>query len=134
MGLVYVASAFVDAPLVRDVHATLLAWGLGHTSRWAEAASKGVEGYLGDSIMRELAEANDRDILRADAFLILAREGVGGEAFAELRYALEHGKPAFYVGERKILSAYRSGVVRCDAIADAIGLIARAFPKSEGGS
>ena len=130
--LVYVAAPYADAAVARNVHELLRLHGLDVTSRWAEAA-RGLEPCLGEAAMRDRAAANDRDVLRADAMLVLSRDGAGGEMFAEARLAIERGKPIFWVG-RPILSAYRLGVVRCATVGEAIALIGRAIATSETGT
>lgn len=57
-----------------------------------------------------MAEKNDGDLLDSHVVLVIAREAVGGEMFSELRLALVHQVPVIYLGERRVLSAYRAGV------------------------
>lgn len=115
---VYVAAPYADSVFVRSVHKVLRAEAFEPTSRWAETASA-VEPLLTDEAMRAAALANDDDLYRSHAVLVLAREGTGGEMFAEARIAIATGIPVVWAG-RRILSAYRAGVTRCDDIHEAL--------------
>lgn len=118
---VYVAAPFADGAFVREhVHERLASVGATPTSTWVHA-SAGPEDFSRYTIeaLREAAARNDADIRRSDVVLALARDGAGGEMFAEVRYALEIGRPVLWVG-RRILSAWRVGVVRCDDLDDAL--------------
>jgi len=121
---VYVASWFENAPVVGEVHERLLSVGLRPTSSWITVANGAAEDFalFTPERLRELAEQNDRDVGAADALLVLAARGRGGEMFAEVRLALIWQKPVYWVG-RRILSAYRHGVVLCEDIDDALALM-----------
>lgn len=120
---VYVAAPYGDAAHVRHVHERLLSFDLVPTSRWATAA-KGLEDYgLSAAALRAAAEQNDADLRSSDFVLALARDDAGGEMFAECRIALEWDKPIVWVG-RRILSAWRSGVVIAEDLDDAVRLLA----------
>lgn len=75
------------------------------------------------AIVRRIAETNDRDLASADGVLVIWHHECG-ETFAELRYALQLGKPVAYVGPRFILSAYREGVARFSYHGDALTWLA----------
>ena len=119
---VYVASNYLNAGVVRDLHDRLLSYGIQPTSSWATAA-RGPESPDPAVIARAIAQ-NDADIERSDAMIVIATER-SGETFAEARHAIFRGIPVYWVG-RRILSAYRSGVVLCedadDALIQVIGL------------
>lgn len=121
---VYVAAPFVDSPLVREVHERLVLIGARPTSSWAEQA-QGPEDFTITvvDVLRDAAAANDRDLRASDVCLVLAREGVGGEMFAESRMAIAWQKAVVWVG-RRTLSAWRRGVVRADDLDDAIAIVA----------
>jgi transcriptional regulator with XRE-family HTH domain len=120
---VYVAAPYADAPAVRTLHAELRRAGLLPVSRWAVGAD-GPEALdaLPVSAVRALARQNDRDLLSAHMVIALARDGAGGEMFAEVRLALDSGIPVLWVGTRRPLTAYREGVARVLATSDAVGL------------
>src|SRR4051812_47303326 len=121
---IYVAAPYEDAMAVRDVHALLRRLGFDCTSSWAENA-RGPEDLtsLSFEAIRSLAEQNDADVMAADLVLVRARLGAGGEMFAEARWAIEKGKRVFWVGRKRILSAYRLGVVLFDDIDDALAAL-----------
>jgi hypothetical protein len=118
---VYVAAPYADAPRVRALHHELRDAGFEPTSRWAEAAD-GPEtlDVLSLADVRALARANDDDLLRAHFLVVLARDGAGGEMFAETRLALDSGIAVVWVGSRRPLTAYREGVVRVQDITQAL--------------
>ncbi len=118
---IYVASWYQNAPAVRDLHDRLLALGVTPTSSWASTA-RGAENLtaMSRAELVQIAIQNDRDLGNADAVIAIAGEGVGGEMFAELRLALMLSKPVYYVGQRRILSAYRPGVVLCADVDEAM--------------
>lgn len=118
---VYVAAPYADAPLVREVHQLLSDAGITPTSTWAKDATPGPENQSAftPEQLRAFAENNDADVLRADAVLVLAREGAGGEMFAEVARAQLWGKAVFWVG-RRTLSAWRAGVQQCWSVGDAL--------------
>ncbi|MGO8994461.1 MAG: hypothetical protein ACLQVI_14175 [Polyangiaceae bacterium] len=118
---VYLAAPFLDAPVVRDLGATLEALGIGVTSTWARHAS-GPEalGAMPVDEVRRIALANDRDLLAAHLVVALAREGGGAEMFAEVRLALAHRIPVVWIGTRRPLSAYREGVLRVASLAEGV--------------
>lgn len=121
---VYVCAPFEDAGHVRDVvHPRLLAFGLEPSSRWVEGA-RGVENQAAFTphALRALAEANDLDLGNSHAVLVIARELAGGEMFAEARFALVMGLPVVWIG-RRILSAWRDGVVRVEDLDEAISVL-----------
>lgn len=120
---IYVAAPYADAPMVRAVHVRLVALGLAFTSTWAEAA-RGAEDFsaLTPEGLRAAALENNRGIDDADAMLVLARDGAGGEMFAEARYALTLGIPVLWCG-RRILSSWRDGVVICDDVDAALATL-----------
>jgi len=122
---VYVAAPYADASLVRMIHEKLKTQDIGFTSSWAEEA-KGAENFAAFSPerLREHAEANDGDVREANALLALARDGAGGEMFAEARIALEWGIPVVWVG-RRILSAWRDGVALAEDLDNGIQKLAR---------
>jgi hypothetical protein len=124
---VYVAAPYADAPRVRAVHDELRNAGFEPTSRWADAAN-GPEtlDVLPLSDVRAIARANDDDLQRAHFLLVLARDGAGGEMFAETRLALDSGIPVVWVGSRRPLTAYREGVVRVGDVNEALSF-ARSF-------
>lgn len=119
---VYVAAPYADAPVVRALHAALAAQRLKPTSTWAD---KAVGTDLAARADVDLDEAratlaqNDADLASADAVLVLARPGVGGEMFAEIRWAIGAGIPVIWVG-RRILSAFRPGVTLCNDLDEAL--------------
>lgn len=109
---VYVAAPYEDAGRVRAIHAILREARIEPVSRWAEGAIGPEPAINRAAFWREVAAQNDHDVIDCDAMLVLARDGVGGEMFAELRLATLHAKPVVYVGSRIVLSAWREGVVR----------------------
>lgn len=117
---VYVAAPYADAERVRDVHDYLRHQGHSPTSRWAEAATDAEDfSKFRPEELSDFAAQNDGDVRAADAVLVLARSGAGGEMFAEARIAIEWGKRVLWVG-RRTLSAWRPGVERFDSVPDAI--------------
>jgi hypothetical protein len=118
---VYVAAPYGDASLVRRVHDLLRRLRLEPTSRWAENAlgAENIETLPLD-VVQALAEVNDRDLLDADAVLVLPRDGAGREMYAEARLALEHRIPVFWSGRPLCLSSFRAGVRRCSDLVDAV--------------
>lgn len=120
---VYVAAPFSDAGVVRVVHDRLGTLGIVPTSRWVDQAS-GAEDFarFEPSRLRAIAAQNDADLRGSDALLVLARAGAGGEMFAEARVGLDWGKAVVWVG-RRILSAWRSGVVLVEDVDDAFPVL-----------
>lgn len=126
MSTVYVAAPYADAEQVRALHRRMRVMGLQPTSSWAEAAD-GPESFTNKlpEVLRDFALANDAELLRSSAVLVLARDGVGGEMFAEARLALDNDIPVFWVG-RRTLSAWREGVVLCEDVDDGLSKILHA--------
>ena len=120
---VYVAAPFEDAHRVCEIHERLRQFGIEPTSDWAVGAygPEALHEHSADRL-RGFALGNDVSIRRADAILVLARAGVGGEMFAEARYAWDLRKPIVWVG-RRTLSAYREGVVLAEDTDDALNTI-----------
>lgn len=118
---VYVAAPFEDVHVVRDLHERMHALGLVPTARWVEGVN-GVENQARFTAaeLRAFAERNDHDLARSHALIVLARAGGGGEMFAEMTRALILGLRVYYVGRRRILSAWRKGVVLCEDVDDAL--------------
>jgi hypothetical protein len=116
---VYLAAPFADATNVRELDAKVDAIGVTVTSTWAHGAS-GAEDLESLSVaeVRQIAAVNDRDLLEADLLVALARDGAGGEMFAEVRLALAHRIPILWIGTRRPLSAYRDGVLRVPNLAE----------------
>lgn len=123
MFFTYVAAPFADAGLVRDVHARLVEHDVRPTATWAEDVV-GPEnlGQYTTERLRAFAAVNDSDLRASNAMLVLAREGAGGEMFAEIARALLWGIPVVWSG-RRTLSAYRRGVVLASDLEDGIRLI-----------
>lgn len=107
---IYVAAPYEDAAFVRQVHTRLRERKFTPTSSWAETA-KGAD-VLTPEIAQTAITVNDADLRSSDAVFVIARPGAGGEMFCEIAAALMHGIRVFWVG-RKVLSAYRDGVVWC---------------------
>jgi len=131
----YVAAPYLDGTLVREqVHPRLAALGIEPTSSWC-ADAIGAEDFAayGAGQLRAIAATNDADLARADVVLVIAREGAGGEMFAEARLALVMRKPVVWTG-RLILSAWRRGVVRVDSVAAALRVLARYARRRRAGS
>jgi hypothetical protein len=122
---VYFCSPYADAAHVRRLHRIAHARGLLPVSSWAETVSDGPERLesLPRRSVRALAERNDADLLSAHVLVVLAREGAGGEMFAEARLALAHGAPIVWVGTRRPLTAYREGVVRFQGVTAAFAFL-----------
>ncbi len=122
---VYVAAPYADAALVRDVHSRLGEYDVGYTSQWAVRADgpEDISRYTVEARRNE-AYANDAAVKACDVCLVLAREGAGGEMFAEARLAQEWEKPIVWVG-RRTLSAWREGVIRVEDLDQAIERIIR---------
>lgn len=120
---VYVAAPFEDAGIVRMVHERFASLGLTPTAKWADHAD-GKEDFarFEPARLRAFAHQNDKDLRDSDVVLVIARAGAGGEMFAEARLAIEWGKAVVWVG-RRILSAWRHGVVSADSIDDAVDLL-----------
>lgn len=120
---VYVAAPYADAPHVRLIHERLIAQDIRPTSTWASTAL-GPEDFSKATAAGLLAVAatNDADLRGSDAVLVLARDGAGGEMFAEARVALEWGRPCVWVG-RRTLSAWRRGVVLAEDVDDALRVL-----------
>lgn len=107
---IYVAAPLADAPLVRDVHAQLRAHGLVPVSHWAERQGDDPNDNFDDAEeVQAKLRLNDAGVAAADVFLVLAREGAGGEMFCEAARALALGAPVIWVG-RRVLSTFREGV------------------------
>ncbi len=124
---VYVAAPFQDARSVFEVHESLRELRLEPSSSWvALALVVGAEDFsrFTPERLRELAETNDLDVASSKAMLVLAREGVGGEMFAEARLALMMGIPVVWLG-RRTLSAWRLGVVRAESLDEALALVSK---------
>lgn len=121
--LCYVAAPYADAAFVRVVHDHLLAVAITPTSSWATTA-RGPEDFsrFSPPELRRVAAQNDADLRGSDVCLVIARDGAGGEMFAEARVALEWGKPIVWTG-RRTLSAWRSGVVLAEDLDAAILLL-----------
>ena len=121
---VYFGSPFPDALHVRRLHLLARMRGLEPVSAWAET-SDGPEELerMPLRTVRTLAAQNDRDLLSAHVVVILAREGAGGEMFAEARLALAHGIPVIWVGARRPLTAYREGVLRINCVPTALRVL-----------
>lgn len=117
---VYVAAPFQDAPMVREVHERLVALGATYTSTWAESAV-GEEDFskFTPTQLARIADSNDEDVRRSDIVLVMARHGAGGESFCEARLAIDLGRRVLWVG-RRILSAWRPGVIRCEDLDEAL--------------
>ena len=127
---VYVAAPYADAPMVRELHNELCGTGWEPTSTWAEIADAAEDFTLSTpSQLRKAAQANDADIMRSHVLLVIAREGAGGEMFAEARLALVHGIPVVWVG-RFVLSAWRHGVTRCATVAEGLQALQPAVAKT----
>lgn len=124
---VYVAAPYQDAERVRHLHVDLGHLNMVPTSRWAEGAL-GPEDFtqFTPAQLRGTAEANDTDIARSHAMIVLAREGAGGEMFADARLAACFDIPTFWCG-RLTLSAWRSNVVRSGTPGKAMALLVRAL-------
>lgn len=120
---VYVASFYANAPFVRKVHDTLSTHDIRATSMWAREAH-GPEDFsvMSPIALRATAEANDRDLREADVVLVIDPDGKGRETYAELRVALEWGKPAVFFGKPN-LSAWRKGVIQVTDIITAIACL-----------
>lgn len=120
----YVAAPFADAAFVRVVHEHLVNIGVTPTSTWAMHAY-GPEDFsrFAPEELARIAEKNDADVRGSDVVLVLARDGAGGEMFAEARFAITLGRPVVWSG-RRTLSAWRRGVVRVDDLDDAIAVLA----------
>ncbi len=120
MKSVYVAAPYADALKVRALHTRMRLLGLRPTSTWAEAAA-GAEDFskFTPEQLRQFALSNDSALLSSDFVVVLARDGAGGEMFAEARLALDRGIAVYWVG-RRTLSAWREGVTLADDIDDAI--------------
>lgn len=118
---VYVAAPYLDAPLVRGLEPALVAMGAQLSAAWAKSAD-GPERLdaMPHATVRALAERNDRELLEAHVLLALAREGAGGEMFAEVRLALDSGIPVLWTGARGTLSAFREGVMRTRSLEEAL--------------
>jgi hypothetical protein len=113
---VYVAAPLADAPLVRDVHARLRQHGFLPVSYWAEEPSNyGVDDFEDLAAVRAKMALNDAGVAGADVFLVLARDGAGGEMFCEARMAIAMGAPVVWVG-RRVLSTFREGVYHFDGL------------------
>lgn len=122
---VFVAAPYADAAFVRDVvHPRLEAFGMTPTSRWADHA-RGPEDFsrYSPDVLRDEAARNDADIMRCDALLLIARNGAGGESFAEARMAIAMQKPVVWCGQRLTLSAWRNGVTRVSDLDDAVAAL-----------
>jgi len=124
---IYVAAPFERAAYVKQIHDMLTKLDFGFTSTWVEASTGGAEPFKGEEAMRLAAESNDTCVLDADALLVLAYPGQGAEMFCEMSLALQHKKPVFYVGQRIVLSAYRSGVMRFPSLLEAVRALAAWF-------
>lgn len=127
---VYLASAYRNGHLVDTmIKPSAEARGLVVASTWHIGAlppdrlhSENLEA-MSLSLVRRIADTNDRDLAGADGVLVLWHHECG-ETFAELRHALHLGKPVAYVGPRFILSAYREGVQRFSHYGDALTWLA----------
>ena len=118
---VYVAAPYSEAENVRLIHNRLLGIDCTYTSFWAERAW-GPEDFskFTESQLRKIGEENDTHIRIAHLVLALPLPGMGGEMFAEIRYAQTLRYRVFWVGERKTLSSFRAGVTRFPHVEDAL--------------
>jgi len=97
------------------------------TSSWADAPHADGSRELFSSSpeqLREIAEANDRDVCRSDVMIVLSHESRGRETYAEARFALTLAIPVFWVGE-PILTAFRGGVRRYVGLESALAGLTR---------
>lgn len=106
---VYVAAPYGRREYVRIVHDWLMEAGLEPCSSWAY--SELPEDFSDAAVIEAAIEENDMALEEAEAVLVLAFDGEGGEMFAEVARAIDDDVPVFWVG-RRILSAYREGVHR----------------------
>jgi hypothetical protein len=122
---VYIAAPYEDSQLVREHHILLRDLRMTPTSQWAEDAQDGTEDLrqLSPRVARVRAFRNDLDLRSAHVVVVFARDGAGGEMFAEARLALENNIPVIWAGERRTLSAYRDGVIRVDSLGDAFRVL-----------
>lgn len=118
---VYVAAAFTQVHLVKEVHAELVARGMTPTSSWVRHATGESESLeiMTDTQRWAAAEENDQGVRAADVVIVLASPE-GKETFAEARYAAALGRTLLWVGRPLPLTAYRRGVERFTALSTAL--------------
>jgi hypothetical protein len=124
MASVYVAAPYSCSAVVRMFHARLRRAGFEPTSRWAERAT-GEENLaaMSEAALAEAIDQNDYDVDRAGYLVAIARRDIGGEMFCEMSRALFRGIPVVYVGDRVVLSAFRTSVTRVGGLEDALAVL-----------
>jgi hypothetical protein len=121
---VYFCASHLDSVNVRHLQDGVRQQGLVPVSTWPyEVVGPERLDDLQLSQVRAIADRNDRDLRKAHIAVVLARDGVGAEMFAEARLALSLGIPALWVGTRRPLSAYREGVHRVDDVVHAMKVL-----------
>jgi len=135
---VYIAAPYGEAIFVRtEVFSMLRAAGLEPVATWAVEANGEQENLL--TISREILRSrwirNRSDLTRSDAVLVIARDGCGGEMFAEIEQARFAALSIYWCG-RLTLSAFDVHVrvresATIDGIARAVGAV-RAYAMSLG--
>lgn len=122
---IYIATAYPRAQWVEEVIRPLVESRRLHLASSWHVGAHGVETLdrMTEAQVRAIADANDRQIVAADAVLVLWDRACG-ETLCELRYAATLGKTVAYVGPRFVLSAYRDGVRRFSDVRDAVTWLA----------
>jgi len=125
---VYIAAPYAEAVCVRTtVFSMIRDAGLDPIASWAVEADGEKENLL--AIDEERARArwkrNRWELVAADALLVVARDGSGGEMFAETELARAMTLPIFWTG-RLTLSAFQPEVrVRAPGHNDGIAIAIR---------
>lgn len=111
---VYVAAPYPRAAEVRAMHNALNEIGCVGVSHWATCARETFDEALANPrIAQSALELNDRCLEQAVVIVALAFDGEGGEMFAEVGRALaipELAPPVLWIGQRLVLSCFRTGV------------------------
>lgn len=120
---IYVAAPMNDKMFVRELHDRLARADFIPTSTWANSdrTSNDFDAFTPTELRAQLAK-NDSDLRGSDVVLVVAREGVGGEMFAEARMAIDLGKTVIWCG-RRILSSFRPYILLVEDIESAFALL-----------
>lgn len=120
---VYLAAPMPDKMLVRELHDRLAREDMVPTSSWAmsDSTSNDFDAFTPTELRRHI-QKNDSDLRGSDIVLVLARDGVGGEMFAEAALAIQMGKTVLWCG-RRILSSFRPGVVLVEDLESAFAIL-----------
>lgn len=104
---IYLASRYVDKPIMRDLRDQLVELGYVVTSRWLDGHDQSSDGTASRTaeLNQQFAEEDEEDILAADVLILfnpLSVHGTGkGGRHVETGMALSVGMPVFLWGVRE---------------------------------